>query len=228
LLYVGGLSPHKNLPRLVEAFARASGDDVRLVLTGDVHDVFHTCVPAIRATIDGHGLGDRVLLTGFVPDEDLVFLYGRAYALMQPSLLEGFGLPAVEAMACGTPVIASWAGSLPEVIGGAGAFFDPTDVDSIAAAIRELLADPDRRDQLAIRALRRSARFTWDAAARGLLDCFDELDPAGPAHGPGTPAPHLGADRCPEAFSGITSVEKTGRSEGPGRREPPRFGVSSP
>jgi glycosyltransferase involved in cell wall biosynthesis len=181
LLYVGGLSPHKNLPRLVEAFARSAGDDVRLVLTGDVHDVFHTCVPAIRAAIDRHDLGDRVVLTGFVPDEDLVFLYGRAFALVQPSLLEGFGLPAVEAMACGTPVISSRAGSLPEVIGEAGVYFDATDVGSIAVAIRELLSQPDRRDQLASHALERSTRFTWDAAARGLLDCFDELDPAGPA-----------------------------------------------
>jgi glycosyltransferase involved in cell wall biosynthesis len=178
LLYVGGLSPHKNLPRLVEAFARASADDARLVLTGDVHDVFHTCVPTIRDAIGRHGLVDRVLLTGFVPDEDLVYLYGRAYALMQPSLMEGFGLPAVEAMACGTPVIASWAGSLPEVIGGAGAYFDPTDVDSIVAAIRAFLAQPERRECLAARALERSARFTWDAAARALLACFDELDPA--------------------------------------------------
>jgi glycosyltransferase involved in cell wall biosynthesis len=190
LLYVGGLSPHKNLPRLVEAFARSAGDDARLVLTGDVHDVFHTCVPAIRAAIERHSLGQRVLLTGFVPDEDLVFLYGRAYALVQPSLLEGFGLPAVEAMACGTPVLASWAGSLPEVIDGAGVFFDPTDVDSVAAAIRVLLAEPDRRDRLAARALERSARFTWDAAARGLLDCFDELEPTGPARGRRIPAPH--------------------------------------
>ncbi len=135
LLYVGGLSPHKNLPRLVEAFARSGGDDVRLVLTGDVHDVFHTCVPAIRAAIERHGLGGRVILTGFVPDEDLVFLYGRAFALVQPSLLEGFGLPAVEAMACGTPVISSQAGSLPEVIGEAGVYFEPTDVRSIAAVM---------------------------------------------------------------------------------------------
>ena len=179
LLYVGGLSPHKNLPRLVEAFAfaRSAGDDVRLVLTGDVHDVFHTCVPAIRAAIERHGLGDRVILTGFVPDEDLVFLYGRAYVLVQPSLLEGFGLPAVEAMACGTPVISSRAGSLPEVIGAAGVYFDPTDVGSIAAAIGRLLAEPDRRDRLAAHALKRAARFNWDVAARGLLDCFDELDP---------------------------------------------------
>ncbi len=177
LLYVGGLSPHKNLPRLVEAFATAAPADTRLVLTGDVHDVFHTCVPEIRAAIARLGLGDRVILTGFVPDDELVFLYSRAYALVQPSLLEGFGLPAVEAMACGTPVIASRAGSLPEVIGEAGIFFDPTDVAAIAQSLAELLADPARRDVLAARALARSALFTWDAAARTLLDCFDELEP---------------------------------------------------
>jgi glycosyltransferase involved in cell wall biosynthesis len=196
LLYVGGLSPHKNLPRLVEAFARSAGEDTRLVLTGDVHDVFHTCVPAIRDAIGRHGLGDRVRLTGFVHDEDLVFLYGRAYALVQPSLMEGFGLPAVEAMACGTPVIASWVGSLPEVIGDSGAYFDPTDVDTIVAAIRSLLAAPDRHDRMAALALERSKRFTWDAAARGLLDCFDELDSDGPARGRRTPAPHLAAGQA--------------------------------
>jgi glycosyltransferase involved in cell wall biosynthesis len=180
LLYVGGLSPHKNLLRLVEAFARSPRSDVRLVLTGDVHDVFHTHVPEIRATIERHELGDRVLLTGFVPDEDLVYLYGRAYALVQPSLLEGFGLPAVEAMACGTPVISSRAGSLPEVVGEAGVYFDPTQVDSIAEAIRGLLAEPSHRATLARLALERSARFTWDASASALLDCFDELEHASP------------------------------------------------
>ena len=176
LLYVGGLSPHKNLLRLVEAFARSAEARVRLVLTGDVHDVFHTHVPEIRAAIDRDQLGQRVLLTGFVPDEDLVHLYSRAYALVQPSLLEGFGLPAIEAMACGTPVIASRAGSLPEVVGEAGLYFDPTDIDSMAMAIHGLLVEPGRRDILARRALERSKRFTWDASARALLDCFDELE----------------------------------------------------
>ncbi len=178
LLYVGGLSPHKNLPRLIEAFARSASDDARLVLTGDLQDVFHSGIPAIREAINRLGLAVRVILTGFVPDAELAFLYSRAYALVQPSLLEGFGLPAVEAMACGTPVIASRAGSLPEVIGEAGLFFDPTDVDQIAGSIAELLADPARRDRLAGLAIARSSRFTWDASARALLDCFDELDPA--------------------------------------------------
>ena len=83
-----------------------------------------------------------MLLPGFVPDAELVYLYSRAYALVQPSLMEGFGLPAVEAMACGTPVISSRAGSLPEVVGDAGLFFDPTDVASMAATISRLSPIP--------------------------------------------------------------------------------------
>ncbi|MFI5460199.1 MAG: glycosyltransferase family 4 protein [Isosphaerales bacterium] len=176
LLYVGGLSPHKNLLRLVEAFARIAPAGVKLVLTGDVNDVFHTHVPQIRAAIATHDLCDRVIMTGFVPDDDLVLLYSRAYALVQPSLLEGFGLPAVEAMACGTPVISSRAGSLPEVVGEAGVYFDPTDVGSMAGAIGSFLNDPGLRNRLARLARERSALFTWDASARALLDCFDELE----------------------------------------------------
>lgn len=176
LLYVGGLSPHKNLPRLVEAFAKAGGPDDLLVLTGDFHDVFHTHVPEIRRAIDRARLGDRVVLTGFVPDEDLAALYGRAYALAFPSLLEGFGLPAVEAMACGCPVAASRAGSLPEVVGDAGVFFDPLDIDDMAAVLHSILADPARRDALAVEALRRASTFDWARSAAALLACFEEFD----------------------------------------------------
>ena len=161
--------------------SRSAGADVRLVLTGDVGDVFHTCVPELRAAIERHGLGERVLLTGFVPDEDLVFLYGRAYALVQPSLMEGFGLPAVEAMACGTPVISSRAGSLPEVIGEAGPYLRPDR--------RRLDRRRDRRvpgrsrppHHLARRAPGAFGALHLGCRRPGLLACFDELDPAGPA-----------------------------------------------
>jgi glycosyltransferase involved in cell wall biosynthesis len=180
LLYVGGLSPHKNLPRLVAAFAGAAPAGVKLVLAGDLSDVFHTHVPEIRAAITENHLDDRVIMTGFVSDDDLVHLYSRAYALVLPSLLEGFGLPAVEAMACGTPVISSRAGSLPEVVGTAGVYFEPTDVESIALAIRSLLDDPVRREGLAQTARERSALFSWDASARALLGCFDELEDDAP------------------------------------------------
>jgi glycosyltransferase involved in cell wall biosynthesis len=177
LLYVGGLSPHKNLPRLLEAFAHVGGDGVRLILAGDLGDVFHTHVPELRRTVDRLGLGDRVHFPGFVPDADLVYLYNRAYALVQPSLLEGFGLPPVEAMACGVPVLYSRAGSLPEVVGDAGLDFDPTDGAEMAGALGRLLADPALRDRLGRTALRRARLFNWAAAARALLDCFHEFDP---------------------------------------------------
>jgi glycosyltransferase involved in cell wall biosynthesis len=175
LIAVGGLSPHKNLVRLVEAFSQGAPADVSLVLVGDFDDVFHTHVPQIRAAIERHQLHDRVILTGFVPDDDLVFLYSRAYALVFPSLLEGFGLPAVEAMACGAPVISSNSGSLPEVVGDAGIYFDPTDVGSIAASVGSLFDDPKRRDLLARAARERSLLFSWDKSARALLDCFESL-----------------------------------------------------
>jgi glycosyltransferase involved in cell wall biosynthesis len=147
-----------------------------LVVVGDFKDVFHTHVAQIQSAIALAGLKDRVLLTGFVPDGELVYLYSRAYALVQPSLMEGFGLPAVEAMACGTPVISSRAGSLPEVVGDAGLFFDPTDVASMAATICQVLDDSRLRDDLACRALDRASRFTWDRAAGSLLECFSDLD----------------------------------------------------
>ena len=180
LLYVGGLSPHKNLLRLIEAFARSGlgREGLKLVLVGDVGDVFHTHVPALRALVRERGLEECVILTGFVPDEDLVYLYNRAEALVQPSLMEGFGLPPIEAMACGTPVIASRAGSLPEVLGEAGLFFEPTDLVAIAAALRLLVDNPGLRAELAVKARARADRFTWEAAADGLLDCFDTLQPA--------------------------------------------------
>ncbi len=173
-LYVGGLSPHKNLSRLIEAFARL-GPDERLVLVGDFGDVFHTHIPELRAIVDRFSLGERVRFTGFVPDDDLACLLTRAYALVMPSLMEGFGLPAVEAMACGIPVVASTAGALPEVVGDAGVLVDPMDVDAIAAGMRFLLDDPARRDFLAARSLERATLFTWDAAARSLLAVFDDL-----------------------------------------------------
>ena len=170
LLYVGGLSPHKNLPRLIEGFARSAPSNAALAIVGDFGDVFHTHVPELRASAARWGVSDRVIFTGFVPDDDLVSLYGRAVALVQPSLLEGFGLPPVEALACGTPVLASGTGSLPEVVGDAGRFFEPQDSGSIGRAIAGIFDDPDDRDRLAARALERARRFNWDAVARQLID----------------------------------------------------------
>jgi glycosyltransferase involved in cell wall biosynthesis len=201
LIYVGGLSPHKNLPRFIEAFARGAPSDVSLVLVGDTGDVFHTHVPVLRETVARCGLGARVIFTGFVPDDDLVHLYNRAYALVQPSLMEGFGLPPVEAMACGIPVLSSTAGSLPEVIGEAGVFFDPTDVEAMAASVCRLLADSGQRDRLAQSALERSRQFTWTEAARRLLACFDQLDPTRARDAVRTPNGHVSGENPPKIFT---------------------------
>lgn len=178
LIYVGGLSPHKNLPRLIEAFAAADLPGTNLVLVGDHGDVFHTHLPELRAVMARLGVEDRVKLPGFVPDADLVFLYNRALALVQPSLMEGFGLPPVEAMACGTPILSSRAGSLPEVIGDAGIYFEPTDVAAMAGALRRVVLEPAERDRRSALSLRRAGRFRKADVALALLDAFDRFDPA--------------------------------------------------
>jgi glycosyltransferase involved in cell wall biosynthesis len=177
ILYVGGLSPHKNLPRLIEAFGQLEpgATGTRLVLVGDTNDVFHTHVPELRAKVRALALEDRVVFTGFVPDDDLVFVYNGAVALVQPSLMEGFGLPPVEAMACGVPVLTSAAGSLPEVVADAGLSFDPTNVAAMALTMRLVLSDRELRERLSSLSLRRVSHFSWARSARELLSVFDEL-----------------------------------------------------
>ncbi len=177
LLYVGGLSPHKNLVRLISAFHQAGVAErgTKLMIVGDFSDVFHTEVPELQEQVQKLNLQDAVLFTGYVADAELAHFYRRAYALVQPSLMEGFGLPAVEAMVSGTPVLTSTAGSLPEIVGEAGAYFNPTDVTQMAKAIRDLVADPAERSRLAGLALLQASQFTWTRAARLLIDCFDEL-----------------------------------------------------
>jgi glycosyltransferase involved in cell wall biosynthesis len=151
LLYPARPWPHKNHARLFEAFAhvRDRRPELRLVLTGVGHDPGR--LPAGVETLGG------------VSADELVSLYRRAAALVFPSLYEGFGLPPVEAMACGCPVAASNAGSLPEVVGDAAVLFDPHDPQAIAAGIDEAL---DRAGELASRGIERAERFTWDATAR--------------------------------------------------------------
>jgi alpha-1,3-rhamnosyl/mannosyltransferase len=177
LLYVGGFNPHKNLLGLVRAWARArehTGADVGLLLVGDhERDVFHHEVSAIRAAVDAEGLAGRVHWPGFVPDPELRHLYAGARALVLPSLEEGFGLPAVEAAACGAPCVATRESPLPEVLEGGGVFFDPREEGALTAALEALLGDAARRDALAARARERAAALSWDVTAERTLEALE-------------------------------------------------------
>jgi glycosyltransferase involved in cell wall biosynthesis len=168
LIYVGGFNPHKNLGSLIDAFAAAGRErpGLGLVLVGDsAGDTFHGEVQALRGRIAAKGLADRAHFVGFVPDAELRHLYAGALALAIPSFEEGFGLPAVEAAACGTPCIATGNSPLPEVLEGGGLFVDPGKPEELAAAVERMVADGGLRDRLAAGALARAGRLSWQATA---------------------------------------------------------------
>jgi len=177
LLHVGTLQPRKNLPRLLEAFARAVAGraDVALVLAG-ARGWGGEDLDGLARRL---GIADRVRLTGYLPHADLPALYTGALALVMPSLHEGFGLPVLEAMACGVPVACSATSSLPEVAGGAALLFDPLDVDDVAGAIARLIRDAGVRSALAAAGPRQAARFTWDRCARETLAVLEAVGRGG-------------------------------------------------
>lgn len=180
LLYVGGLSPHKNLGALIASVGRLRCDPalagLRLVIVGDTDDdSFFSAHRSLRALVAAHNLEEAVAFIGYLPDDELRPRYHQATALVLPSFAEGFGLPAVEALACGTPVVASTAGSLPEVIGDAGVYFDPHDAAGLDWALRRVLTDPALRAELARRGPLRAARFNWARTARATLQACDEV-----------------------------------------------------
>lgn len=181
LVYVGGLAPHKNLLRLAQAFATAVAspglDDLSLVFVGDPNGAgFHSNYQELKALIDGDAhLKGRVHFTGFVSDEDLVSLYSAAHVVAMPALSEGFGLPAAEAIACGTPVIATAGGAVAEVVGEAGAFFDPLDIDDMAQVIVRTATDEALMARLRDASLIRASQLSWPAAAEATLKVLERF-----------------------------------------------------
>ena len=179
IVYASSLAPHKNIAGLVDGFsdalARGGLDDVHLALVGDPEgDGFHSNHRQLLAQVESAPLlRGRVRFTGYVSDEDLVALYSDALAAAVPSFSEGFGLPAVEAMACGTPVLASTAGAIPEVVGDAGLYFDPGSAMQIADAIHRIGTESDTLQSLRKKALERSAQFTWAHASRLTLNSLE-------------------------------------------------------
>jgi glycosyltransferase involved in cell wall biosynthesis len=174
ILYVGTLQRRKNLVRLVEAYAHLL----------EQHDIPHKLVLAgskgwgyeeVYAAVERSGVADRIKLLGYVPDEDLPGLYSGADLFIYPSLYEGFGLPVLEAMACGTPVAVSSTSSLPEVAGDAGCYFDPYNVAEIAQAIGHVLTNSDYKDELRQKGLSQVQYFTWRETARQTLSIYRDL-----------------------------------------------------
>jgi glycosyltransferase involved in cell wall biosynthesis len=181
IVYVGGMAPHKNLHGLLDGFEIACrrGDmpETRLALVGDYagagfYSNYDSLLERVKGSVE---LRDRVVFTGYVSDNDLVALYSCARAAAMPSFSEGFGLPAVEAMACSTPVLSSTQGSLPEVVRDGGVFFDPNDKDDIAAAIVRMVSDDGLWKQLSGKALARSREYTWARAAQLAMECLERV-----------------------------------------------------
>jgi glycosyltransferase involved in cell wall biosynthesis len=170
ILSVGTIQPRKNYQRLVQAFASIN-QPLSLVIAGSEG---WNCDDVYRE-VERLGLDDRVYFPGFVAEEDLPVLLSAATLFGYPSLYEGFGLPVLEAMACGTPIVAANQSSLPEVVGDAGLTVDPTDVAALATAITRLLDDPSLRERLSAAGLAQAAKFTWPTTAAKLLRVYQEV-----------------------------------------------------
>jgi alpha-1,3-rhamnosyl/mannosyltransferase len=171
ILFVGNLKPHKNVGRLIDAFARLRQrgvGDVSLVVVGD--DV--SALPATQEAIRVHGLAGHVRSLGYVPDPTLAVLYRLASVFAFPSLYEGFGLPVAEAMACGTPVVASNVSSVPEVAADAALLVDPLDVEAIADGLARVLTDDSFANALRERGPARAKRFSWERSVRRVRQIY--------------------------------------------------------
>jgi len=191
VLYVGTIEPRKNLKRLMHAFtvARAQGLPYELVCVGP----YGWWSRDLAGTIKRLGIGGIVHFTGYLPMTDLAAIYNLAEVFAFPSVYEGFGLPVIEAMACGTPVVTSSTSSLHEIASGAAETVDPYDTNAIAEALIRLARQPEWRQELATRGLARARRFSWARSAREMLEVY--------ARAAGVPAVH----ELPMAVSGASS-----------------------
>jgi glycosyltransferase involved in cell wall biosynthesis len=168
VLYAGNIKPHKNLARLIAAFGllkrRSGHDDLKLLIIGDEVNRY----ASLRRSVEAAGVRQDVRFFGFVPDHTLAALYRLAAVFAFPSLYEGFGLPPLEAMACGTPVVTSRISSLPEVVGDAALLVDPYSVEDIAGALERVLGDDALRASLVVRGRARAQSFSWERSARAI------------------------------------------------------------
>jgi glycosyltransferase involved in cell wall biosynthesis len=176
VLYFGGFDVRKNLRAVVQAFARAAGvlPDVSLVIAGRLPERDTPFAPDPRRLAEEAGIAGRTVFADWVDEADKPTLYSGAEAVLFPSRYEGFGLPPLEAMACGTPVIASNAASLPEIVGDGGMLYDPDDADGMGEGLAALLAKPAMRAALAEKSLAQARKFSWKRAAEETLQAYND------------------------------------------------------
>ena len=180
LLFTGVLEPKKNLLRLIEAFHLLKTQinplkDLKLVLVGGTGWGYAGAGENLSRLIEQRELKEEVIFTGYVPDEDLPYLYNGAELFVFPSLYEGFGLPVLEAMACGTPVVTSKVSSLPEIVGEAGKLVDPYDPWNIAEGISEVLTNQTLRQSMIEKGLQRASLFSWQQTAAETLAVYRSI-----------------------------------------------------
>ena len=179
LLYAGRISPHKNVVRMIEAFSALKTElekdqvypDLKLIIIGD--DLSGN--PDLRRTVIRSGVQNDVRFLGFVPIEVLRIFYDEAKVFVFPSLYEGFGLPPLEAMAHGTPVVTSNVSSLPEVVGNAAVMVNPENVFEIMRALHRVLTDKALRERMKERSYRQAAKFSWEISVRRILDVYRQV-----------------------------------------------------
>lgn len=174
ILSVAAFHPHKNLHRLIEAYKILKdkfGISYKLVLVG----MKGRASKSVEDAINSAGLGNDVIFTGWIPKEDLPILYKSADVFVFPSLFEGFGIPPLEAMTCGAPVAVSNTASLPEVVGDAGVYFNPLDVEDIAAKINQIISDDNIKNELIKKGFEQAKRFSWEKTARQTLEVLQEI-----------------------------------------------------
>lgn len=173
ILYVGLVEPRKNLPLLLNAYKISTqrGVDQPLVIVGRLGWRYQQ----VLREIEELGIKDKVHFTGYLPPQDLPMVYNLADVFVYPSIYEGFGLPPLEAMACGTPVITSAVSSMPEHVGDAGVLVPPNDLHALADAIQRLISDDSLRSHLAYQGPQQAANYTWDRTARETLRIYQQL-----------------------------------------------------